>query len=356
MSSPSSPKKSFSFDRWKKIDLLDLADRLNLYVTSNTKKDAVIETIEDFLESLDSPLDTFEYPELTQYYGFVKGDESDPDGERSRLRVRNKVTTINSDNYDDVKSEEYSSSILEENTVDEENSENDITSETTNPIKNNYFNHLFFGNNKSGKVNKCSQFKFNLHECFTDVVNKTTECNERIQEYLADLETVYKIFIIVEFILVIMGIFNVVKSDFGFDRTENIKDHLTEDFTPNLEYSEILVILLTWATLYIGIPVFVGYYFNFAREVYMISVDQMVYNLTKLLVIYVIHSKKLSLLPQSSNYDFINFINKFIGKQTDLDRFSYFMNIITESLGNTPLVFTLISTVLTIYVYILYMS
>lgn len=356
MSSTYSPKKVYSFDRWKKIDLLDLADRLNLYVTSHAKKDDVVKLIEAHLKTLDTPLDTLEYPELSQYYSSLRGDESDNDADRSRLRIRVKTTSTDSDdNIIDVKTEDPDSSFLDEN-----NSgaiEADVGGETVKtPMKKNYFNNLLFNINNSIENNKAAAFKFDLHERFTDVVNKTSEYNEKVQEYLADLETVYRFFILIEFIFLVMGIFGVVKDDFKSDRSKNMKDHSIEDFTPILEYDGILIILLTWAILYVGLPVLIGYYFNFARDIYMLSVDQMVYNLAKLLVIYIIHSKQLSLLGGANNNDSMNFVNKVIDKQPCLSKFSYYMKIMAGALGSMPLVFTLISSVLTIYVYILYMS
>lgn len=340
-STSSSPKKNYSFDRWRKIDLLDLADRLNLYVTSHAKKDDVVRIIDNYLKALDTPLDTLEFPELSQYYNSLKGDENDSDVDRSRLRVRIKTTSSNlGSDFVNVKTEDPDSSFLTEaNTAPIE--EDTIEKTVEIPIKKNYFNNLFFHINKLGEQNdKLATFKFNLHECFTDIANKTSECNERVQEYLADLETVYRMFIILEFIFLVMGIFGVVKKDFETDQSKNIKDRLIGDFTPVLEYDGILIILLIWVTLYVGAPVFIGYYFNFARDVYMLSVDQMVYNLAKLLMIYILRSQQLSLL----------------GETTCSSKMSYYMRIMTESLGNIPLVFTLISSVLTIYVYILYMS
>lgn len=378
-------EKKYSFDRWRKIDLLDLADKLNIYIATSAKKDDVIEILETYLDSLDSPLDPLEYPELSQYYSTFRDDDYDSDIERSRLRLRPKVENTSGQESDgnEIKGEDDENENEKENveilsslenihdnksfenselkeTLDSKNEEIQQEQNSDKPffIQKNYINNLFFGDKKSDESGR--SFKFNFHEYFTDIVQKTSKYNENIQLFLSNLDTVYRIFTLVEFICLLYGIQNVIKKDCHNEHGLNVKDHLTKDFTPQLEYGEILIICLMWLTSYVGVPILIGYYFNFAREIFGLSVDQMVYNLAKLLVIYFIHSSSFFTNSHSSNYndsvnDFVNFVNNLIGRQqTYLNRFGYYMEIITDSLGNIPFVFTIISSILTIYVYILY--
>lgn len=351
MSSTSSPKKRYSFGRWKKIDLLDLADKLNIYMPTSAKKDAIILAVEEYLRGLQAPLDTLEYPELSQYYNALKGEESDTEGDRSRLRIRPKIEDIDSTLLSKESSLSEDSMLGDSSTEPKEEvlpvvKDNDPTSYKT---KKKYFNNLFFGKEKANAVK--NKFKFNFHERFTDIVNKTSECNEKVQNYLANLDTVYKVFVIIELISLLRGIFKSLRIEHNINPVIDIKEHLTEDFIPKLMYGEILLVLLIWTVLYIAIPVLIAYYFNFARDVYGLDIDQMVYNLAKLLVVYFIRSSPLS---NDDKSEFFNFVNNLISKSLGLNRFSYYMDIITDSLGNQPFIFSIVSSVLTIYVYILY--
>lgn len=381
-------EKKYSFERWRKIDLLDLADKLNIYIATSAKKDDVIKILETYLDSLDSPLDTLEYPELSQYYSSFRDDDYDSDSERSRLRLRPKVENTSGQESDEYENEnenqnqnqnenenenvEFLSSLknIHDNKSFEKSELKDILDNENKEIKQeqnlnkppcvqkNYINNLFFDDKKSDKTAR--SFKFNLHEYFIDIVQKTSEYNENIQLHLSNLETVYRIFALVEFMSLLYGIQKVVKRDCQNGHELNVKEHLTMDFTPQLEYTEILIICLMWLISYVGIPILIGCYFNFAREVFDLSVDQMVYNLAKLLVIYFVRSSSFFTNSCNTDYnnsanDFVNFVNNLIGRQqTYLNRFGYYVKIITVSLGNAPFVFTIISSILTIYVYILY--
>lgn len=57
-----------SLDRWKKIELLDLAEKLGLEPSNSSTKAVLVQAITEHLESLNSPLDLEDYPELFTYY------------------------------------------------------------------------------------------------------------------------------------------------------------------------------------------------------------------------------------------------------------------------------------------------
>lgn len=361
------PEKKYSFSRWRKIDLLDLADRLNIYIATSAKKDDVIGIVENYLNSLDAPLDTLEYPELSEYYSSFRDDgdghDSEPDRSSSRLRPKIESTSGQENEIEtEIKREDGNGDMeMTSNETGEmgdeiqEEQEQEQDSNKQSFVQKNYFNKLSFGGDDDDDSKDEKNFKFKFHEYLTDIVNKSCKFNENVQFYLSNLDTVYRIFVLFEFLSLVYGICN---GEHGL----NVKNHSSKDFIARLEYGDILMICLIWFISYVGIPILTGYYFNFAREIFDLSVDQMVYNLSKLLVIYTIHSNPL--FTKSYNYNNNNnngggVVNDFVAglvgkKQGYLNRFEYYMEIITDSLGNKPFVFTIISSVLTIYVYILY--
>ena len=154
--------KKYSFSRWKKMELLDLCEKLKLDdISTSATKTVVIDLVERYLASLAHPLDTeIEFPELKDYF----------------------------DSVQPASDEEHVAPIV----VEKENN-NDATN----------YNTLNFKENEISGNDDETPFKFNLQERFCDIVESTKILNENVQDFFSSLITITIIFQIIEALLLI---------------------------------------------------------------------------------------------------------------------------------------------------------
>ncbi|SMN22176.1 similar to Saccharomyces cerevisiae YEL017W GTT3 Protein of unknown function with a possible role in glutathione metabolism [Maudiozyma saulgeensis] len=165
--------KKYSFGRWKKIDLLDLCEKLKIDdIPTSANKNTVLEILEDHLSTLTEPLDTeIEFPELKDYF----------------------------DSLEPSVFEERVAQFAAEGNSDEKN-----------------YNTLNFKDNDASGEGNMIPFKFNLQERFCDIVESTKILNENVQDFFSSLITITIIFQIIEALLLIQDFFqNNRKTDYN---------------------------------------------------------------------------------------------------------------------------------------------
>lgn len=155
------PVKQYSFARWKKAELLDLCNKLKLEeVPTSTRKNDLIDLVEEHLYALPQPLETeIEFPELKAFF--------------------DSFTAING----------------------EEAKFDDQTSVRDESGKQNY-NLLNFK-----EITSKVPFKFDLQDRFTDIIESTKKLNENVQDFFSSLITISIIFQIIEFVMLIQDFF-----------------------------------------------------------------------------------------------------------------------------------------------------
>lgn len=256
-----------TFSRWRKVELLDLAEKLKLpNVAHNVRKNDLIHTIEDHLNVLNEPLDVeVDYPELKSFYdSIVLKHEEEPE-----------VTAEEED----------------EESVEEDN-------------KN--YNKLDF----SEEDDDDSTFKFGFENYLSDIVVKVKEFNESLQDSLSTIQSIDKIFYLIEFYFIMR---------------------------PLIEHQDAalsLSTLITWISFSFLLPAIIAYYINFIRyDLTTIEFDPMVFHLAKFLISLAILNLKLS---------------------TTGDRWDYARLGLTSwvhYLGQVPLIFALVGALLTLYIF-----
>ncbi|CDO92015.1 unnamed protein product [Kluyveromyces dobzhanskii CBS 2104] len=299
-------------ERFKKVELIDLADKLGLSVsTSNTKPTLVLKIL-DHLESLDGPVDVHEFPELQLYYEALAEVDDDNVASDSSL--------------DD---EEVEDELDIKNDLADSKSKADLPS--TSPAA------LWFSNLKF--VNKAtnSPYYFRFHEFIEDVQWTTQEWNESLQDYLSTLHTVKQLVLAVEF-------FFFAKSLVQFDWYRFPSPDFVSFYPSQLDF--ILSISFWFAFAHV-IPSIVSYYFNFVRhELFAIEFDPLVYHLTKALIslqfLYNSPSIKKELeLLLTSNYSFSQLVSH--GYNVGLFTWKF-------QLGHLPLIANVAAVVVALYV------
>ncbi|CCK71575.1 Gtt3p KNAG_0H01610 [Huiozyma naganishii CBS 8797] len=306
--------KPYSFKRWKKVELLDLTNKLKLGdIPTSVKKDELIELVENHLYSMEGRLDGLEYPELKAFYDIYPFESSMTDDTEAAGDVKLE-SDLNSKMLDSGVNSEGDA----DGDVDAMDGMSEVTSSSNNldtDTKN--YNNLYFGADGTGEQE--SGFQFKLHECFTDIVGKTKEYNENVQDFLSDLSTITFLFYLVEF---------------GFLLCNTI------DNTSFVEYSDLFTTIALWWLLYVIIPVFTSYYFNFVRYDFDIQFDPMTLNIMKAFVSLVV----LNLKKAEKQ---LSFFELGISKK---DCVLQHLNLIDGALGQLPLICAIAGCVLAIYV------
>ncbi|QLL34495.1 hypothetical protein HG536_0G03570 [Torulaspora globosa] len=211
-----------SFSRWKKVELLDLAEKLRLpNVGNNVRKSDLIAMIEEHLNVLNEPLDVeVDYPELKSFYDAIV--------------VKHETEEAEAEEVEGEEAEDQ----LPERVLDG-------------------FNKLDF----SEESDEDSTFKFAFEDYLSDVAVQVQKLNESLQDSLSTIQSVDALFYLVEFYFVVRPL--VARQDAWLSSST----------------------LVTWAVFSAGVPALVGYYVNFIRyELPEVQVDPMVFHLAKFLV------------------------------------------------------------------------
>lgn len=216
-----------SFSRWKKVELLDLAEKLRLANVGNSvRKSELIAMIEEHLNVLGEPLDVeVDYPELRSFYdAVVKRETPEEEAPEEPMEPLG----------------EPAGETVGEEIVDE-------------PAG---FNRLDFSDSDED-----STFKFAFEDYLADVARRVRRANESVQDSLSTMRAVNALFYAVEFYHVVRPL--VARQDARLSASA----------------------LVTWALFSVGVPMVAGYYVNFIRyELPDVEVDPMVFHLTKFLV------------------------------------------------------------------------
>lgn len=211
-----------TFSRWRKVELLDLAEKLKLpNVAHNVRKNELIHEIEDHLNVLNEPLDVeVDYPELKSFYESVVLKHEDEDEEQAAA----------------VKAEEEE----EEESVDDTN-----------------YNKLDF----SEEEDDDSTFKFGFENHLADIVVRVKELNESLQDSLSTIQSIDAIFFLIEFYFVMRPL--IAHQDAALS----------------------LSTLVTWVLGSLALPCLIAYYINFIRyDLTTIECDPMVFHVSKFLI------------------------------------------------------------------------
>ncbi|SCU91289.1 LAME_0E11936g1_1 [Lachancea meyersii CBS 8951] len=265
-----------SLRKWKKIQLLDLADKLDLYVAQSSTKAKIADAIDAHLKELDQPLDLAEYPELATYYqeSAANSDDevgSDPsedaDGLKDRLKtkvqdaaeavaevVSNAVTTITTPT--ETKSED---------TEDED--QDDLVLPHGTPLQN-WFSQLDFQRITPSQ----GSFAFKFNEFMHDVQNKTMEANGSVQDVLSTIPAVDALFFAVEAYVYVVRNHLELTADKPF-------------VTVTSTWQEIAALTSFWSVWSLILPAFISYYINFIRyDLPDVLLDPMVFHVAKALL------------------------------------------------------------------------
>ncbi|SCV04992.1 LANO_0G16116g1_1 [Lachancea nothofagi CBS 11611] len=267
-----------SLKKWKKIELLDLADKLDLHVSQSSTKAKIADAIDEHLKDLDEALDLTEFPELATYYqesAASSEDESssDPNEEtddlKNRLKskvqdaaeavagaVSNAVTNVISGSDKDQQGEE-----------DDEGEESGLRLPQGTPFQN-WYSKLQFQRISPAE----GSFAFKFNEFMQDVQNKTVETNENVQEALSTIPAVDFVFMAIEAYVYLVN--------------KHLEFSTQRPFvTLTSRWQEIGALASFWSVWSLAIPAFVSYYINFIRyDLPDVSVDPMVFHITKALL------------------------------------------------------------------------
>ncbi|KAG0676451.1 Glutathione transferase 3 [Kluyveromyces marxianus] len=247
-------------ERFKKAELIDLADKLGLSVSSSNTKPKLVLKILDHLESLPEPVDLMEFPELELYYEALAQISTTSSG------------TSSSGSSDD---EEEDGEGDDDDEDDDEEEEEEIEIDFKSDLPNKSPACLWFSNLKF--VNKVTNnpYYFRFHEFIDDVQYTTQEWNERVQDYLSTLQTVKQLVLAVE-------LFFFVKPLVQFDFTRFPSPEFVSFYPSQRDFLFSISFWFLFAHL---LPSVISYYFNFVRhELFSIEFDPLVYHLSKALI------------------------------------------------------------------------
>lgn len=223
--------------RWKKVELLDLAEKLRLdRVANSVRKSELVAMIEEHLGVLSEPLDVeVDYPELKSFYDAVAEAVEQPvaDLVESAGPLRSPSATATEESEPDG------------------------------------FSKLDFSEDRDG--HDYTPFKFAFHEYLSDVVDRVQRFNESVQDSLSTIQSVDSIFAVIEFYYVMRPL--VARQDGSLSAAT----------------------LVTWIAGTVALPALVGYYINFIRyDLPPVQVDPMVFHVTKFLISLAILNVELS--------------------------------------------------------------
>lgn len=216
---------SSTFSRWRKVELLDLAEKLKISnIPNHVRKNDLIDTIESHLNILNEPLDIeVDYPELKSFYDSVvtKHEEEEEEGE------------------DDQEQEQEQSTFLD-------------TSKSN-------FNTLNFSE-KSAEDEKEDSFKFNFQNYLSDIISQVKNVNESIQDSLSTIHSIDIILFLIEFYYILKPLIVLQEKSLSIST------------------------LSVWITCSYLLPILIGYYINFIRYDLAIEIDPMIFHVSKCLI------------------------------------------------------------------------
>lgn len=339
MSTP--PLTRSAFTKWKKSDLIDLADKLKLGGTPNSaRKQLVIEHVENYLRSLPVPLSLLEYPELEYFY------EIDPVVGKSQDAILEEPSAISATVPVELRNE-YKSP---ENKLEVKNS----------PEGQESYNNLQFAHIDQEKELQRNEemenqdpqvgFKFQFEEYLSDIVENCKRFNEEVQDRLSSISAVDTILYLIEVYCLIT--FIAYNDETTEDKTvvSEIFDNVAETFTITLFqctemfdmpciirclYYQYVTPLLSWFVLFRVIPSITSYYINFIRYDLLIEQDPMIFNITKALIGLALYRSSLSGM-QNIHYPYYDLQEN--------------LRILRDGLGSLPLIFGIAEAFLTLYV------
>lgn len=268
-----------SLDRWKKIELLDLAEKLGLEPSNSSTKAVLVQAITEHLESLNSPLDLEDYPELFTYYenrqpvgrqSEIDDDEDadesihdgDSDGDSEGDSDSDDSDNVSSEEKHRIKDEQSGESEEEESSEEE----HDGSFKDKKPIS--YFSKLDFSQIYPAR----GHFEFGFDDFIQDVQSKAIEANEAIQDTLSTIPAIATIFYILELYFYILAPFFSLVSERPY-------------ISASVSLSDLLSLVFFWIIFSILAPSFIAYYINFIRyDLPPVEIDPMIFHLSKVLL------------------------------------------------------------------------
>ncbi|CEP62246.1 Gtt3p LALA0_S05e01156g [Lachancea lanzarotensis] len=335
-----------SLKKWKKTQLLDLANKLDVHVSQSSTKAKIADVIDEYLKELEKPLDLVEYPELAAYYeeSAANTDEDeisdlneDTEGLKERLKakvqdtaeavadvVSNAVTSITS-NETKVESD------IDDENEDEDSLINGELPEGT-PLQN-WFSKLDFQRITPAE----GSFAFKFNEFLQDVPNKTLKANESVQDALSTIPAVDAIFLAIE------AYVYVARNHLEFS-TERPFIAITSG------WQEVGALTSFWAVWSVLIPTFVSYYVNFIRyDLPEVSIDPMVFHITKALLALLLTQWKPSFADEAA-YAVKDVSGSVSEYETAAHWFRYALTEWKLQLGLLPFILAFAGSALCLYV------
>ncbi|SCV03299.1 LAMI_0H07052g1_1 [Lachancea mirantina] len=248
-----------SLKKWKKIELLDLADKLDIYVSQSSTKAKIADKIQEYLELLETPLDLQEYPELATYYESVSTSDDDDDNNKiADTIVSAKLET----------SEEEAENDDEEEEAENDNEDDGEAGEGKTGFA--WTSSLDFSRITPAE----SPFAFKFHEFLQDVQERAREANENLQDALSTIPAVDAVFMAIEFYVYVVAP-HVKLAPFSH----------APQVVFSVGWREFASLILFWAGWSVAVPALVAYYVNFIRyDLPDMNVDPMVFHVTKALL------------------------------------------------------------------------
>lgn len=251
-----------SFKTWKKIELLDLADKLDLHASQASTKAVIANAIDKHLRQLDGPLDLNEFPELATYY---------EDAERVALEAEAahsdaSETSAVSDGTTSEGTSDGTSDDTSEGTSSEDESEPGHKMPRGTPFQN-WFSQLDFSRVTPAR----GSFAFKFNEFLQDVQSRTIEANENVQDALSTIPAVDVVFLAIEAYVYVIS--------------KHLEFSAASPFVAiGSSWREVSALLGFWSVWSLITPALVGYYINFIRyDLPDVPVDPMVFHISKAL-------------------------------------------------------------------------
>lgn len=349
----------YDFHRWKKTELRDLINKLDIpNVKANSTKTELVDSLEAYLYSLPKKLETeLEYPELRSFYSSLDGAKREDDsrtmpGTRSSRSTEHHVTRL-SMNLGEVTEDGNDAEVGEDEEAGNK-AYSHISISTRDEEKERQFGRTTLRNRKSGREHVSTLDAEEVEELnspnagnlmmrgYNDEENTTLRSmigdgvrhlNRNIQDFMSSLATISVIFCLIEFLIIVQHWFQ-----FGSDY-------------------RLVHLLLAWLVVYILTPLLASYYINFVRWDLGIEIDPMIFFIVKGLLSYafiVLHPTQFAnardfftqaFAPNSNVFE--RLIEEATSKQ---DIVLDHMHSVAGIIGQTPLVFSIVGVVLTLYV------
>lgn len=336
------PTKS-TFSRWKKADLIDLANKLEIDGFPNyAKKSDMIDYLESHLNHLEKPVDfKDDYPELRSFYESMTVDQSKDERNEYGSGSGNGSGSGSCDTA--TNDSDLEKAYIKEDddekpqSGDETSATKPLSSRNANSNAKTNFNLLDFSTDNDSSTSAFTKFKFNFQEYLSDIRYQTQKLNENVQDYLSTISAVDTIFSLLEFSFLVR---NILAAGQPTSSSSSLASSLEAAVAAHNKYQythDFCLPILTWLLFFRGIPTLVSYYINFIRYDLNIELDPMTFNLTKFLI-----SLAIFKTCNNKNIDFHSFrcVNQLWTQLCTVNR----------SLGMVPLVFSMVSCLLTLYV------